>query len=230
MHYYIDGYNLLFRLCHGYAKNITEERRQIIEEISHYVDTLGLTATLIFDGNTLPGDINRTHYSNLEILYTDSGETADEWILQHLKFQRNPNQIVVVTSDKRLAWRARNLSARTEGVETFLKSLERRTKKLLRPAKKTLSATLNLTEVTQAPALLPAIKPESEFDYYLRTFETMVVADQELQEKQKAAQPMKPKKAIKTKKKKKPTPSGRSAADYQKIFEERLEKIDETES
>ena len=52
----------------------------------------------------------RSHYDELEILFTAEGETADEYIIDEIKNHPHPQQETVVTSDKKLAWHVRHCS------------------------------------------------------------------------------------------------------------------------
>lgn len=125
MHYYIDGYNLLFRFS-DQNKDFTRLREVMIRELDHQATFLGLELTLVFDAQYQLGEASRTHYYNIEILYTAFGELADDLILSEIRTQNRPHLITVVTSDKKLAWFARRCEAKTESVEHFKAWLNRR--------------------------------------------------------------------------------------------------------
>ena len=79
-----------------------------------------MNLTVVFDAQGTPDDAYRTHYQQLEILFSGAGETADDLIIKVLKAHGDCSQYTVVTSDNRLAWRARRAGAKTEPVEEFL--------------------------------------------------------------------------------------------------------------
>jgi len=125
MHYYIDGYNMMFRLVHA-GGELELQRREIIEELNDKAKQFGLTITIVFDAHQQEGEASRTHYHHLEILYSAQNQTADDLILHMLKGEKHPQECTVVTSDKKLAWHARHLSVRTESVETYMNRLSKR--------------------------------------------------------------------------------------------------------
>lgn len=134
MHYYIDGYNLLFRIVRA-GENLQTQREIVIQDLSAKIKFLGLDATIVFDAQYQVGEGTKTHLQDLEILFTAQGETADESIINELKSVRDPRHETVVTSDKKLAWRARRKAAHSESVEEFMDWLNRRYKNKIRTAK-----------------------------------------------------------------------------------------------
>ncbi len=119
MHYFIDGYNLLFHLS-AKTETFEEARQQIIDDL---VDTK-FSLTLVFDGKgiDLPHHI---HKGSLEIIYTSKGQTADNYILDALSFVKNPKVYTVVTSDKKLASICCQIGAYTKTNESFLALLKK---------------------------------------------------------------------------------------------------------
>lgn len=170
MHYFIDGYNLLFYLFHS-DDRFQEQREQLINELSHQFNILNIDATLVFDAQYQEGDEARSHFLDLEVIFTNQGVTADEYIINSLKNRLRQADETVVTSDKKLAWYARRCSAKTETVDHFLNLLAKRyrnklrlkTKKLVgQPVKK--SSTLMKKPASNS-------NPEECQDYYLQIFE-----------------------------------------------------------
>lgn len=119
MHYFIDGYNLLFRLS-AETKNFEEARKQIIDSL---VDTK-FSLTLVFDGKgvDLP---HRTHKGSLEIIYTSRGQSADAYILEEISLVKNPEVYTIVTSDKKLAAICCQIGAYTQTIDSFLALLQK---------------------------------------------------------------------------------------------------------
>lgn len=108
------------------GESLQSQRTEIIQDLDEAADFLDLNLTIVFDAQYHLGLGTRSHYHSIEICFTDEGETADDYILQALKFQSKPHQITVVTSDKKLAWQARRRLAKTESVEQFLSWLSKR--------------------------------------------------------------------------------------------------------
>lgn len=135
-HYLIDGYNLFFRTTRGEeGENFTKEREKIIVSLADQIHLAQLSALLVFDSAWHEGPAERKIKNQLEICYTDLGQSADDWIIAEVKRAEKPAQIVVVTSDRKLAWRARIKGAQTLPVEDFLIFLRRVVKKKTAPPK-----------------------------------------------------------------------------------------------
>lgn len=177
MHYYIDGYNVLFRLLRA-SDDLQAQRAKIIQEISNKAQFIGLDVTLVFDAQYQLGESTKSHFQNIEVLFTSAGETADEFIINELKTIRNPRDETVVTSDKKLAWRARRKAAHSETVEQFMEWLNRRYKNKVRQLKEHKKETLiTRSSPVPAPKLVQETKPTDEappedcIEYYNRVFE-----------------------------------------------------------
>ena len=127
MHYFIDGYNLLFRVLKS-GDNLKSKREEITKNLETKIDILKLDCTLVFDSHYQEDDSTRSHYKSLEIVFTATGQTADEYILTELKQSKNPTQHTVITSDKILARLCRMRLSKTESVEEFLCWLNKRYK------------------------------------------------------------------------------------------------------
>ncbi|MEI8365190.1 MAG: NYN domain-containing protein [Parachlamydiaceae bacterium] len=177
MHYYIDGYNLLFRTLQG-GDDLKSKRKEVVTGLDAKVSLIGLDVTIVFDSHYQPDEHTRTHYNSLEIIFTAAGETADEFILCALKEASHPSQHTVVTSDRILARLCRMRLAKTEEVDQFLSWLSKRyhnkLKENQRPVPEPIAAP---AKVLAAPVLPLSRTPEQDkppegcFDYYLSTFE-----------------------------------------------------------
>lgn len=128
MHYIIDGYNLLFRL-YGDRHHLESRRRTFIQEIEKKVALLNMNVTIVFDGHFAEDEETRSHYRDLEIIYSSHGESADELILSELSSSLDPRREVVVTSDRDLCRRAKKFHSQTESSESFYRTLDQRYKK-----------------------------------------------------------------------------------------------------
>jgi predicted RNA-binding protein with PIN domain len=236
MHYYIDGYNLMFRVLKA-GDNLQTQRELIISDLKNKIHFLNIDATLVFDSHSHLNEVMRAHYDRLEIIFTSPGETADEFILKELKENPLPAHHTVVTSDKNLAWLSRRRQAKTETVDEFLRWLNQRYNNKLRRMKapqptrreKEQAVVEKLRGKAQVkpkekPIHTAAKTPDESFDYYLETFE------KRLKEQQKEVQALKSK-PVKLKKLKKIKPEQKDEVDesisdmarWLQIFENRLE-------
>ncbi len=130
MHYIIDGYNLFFweeDVCHP----IEKKRNDFIHSLNQRFERECLKATLIFDGHKTLAHFFPSTYklSSIEVIFSPKNLTADDYILEYFKLQKQPQDIVIVTSDLELSQRAKRLGAKTKTVESFLKILLKRKSK-----------------------------------------------------------------------------------------------------
>ncbi|MFV0340447.1 MAG: NYN domain-containing protein [Parachlamydiaceae bacterium] len=150
--YLIDGYNLFFRTTRGEeGENFSKEREKIILSLAEQIQIAHLSALLVFDSAWHEGPAERKIKHQLEICYTDLGQSADDWIISEVKRAEKPAQITVVTSDRKLAWRARLKGAMTQPVEEFLLMLRRIVKKKKAPPKQALAT--SKIEIKKPPTL-----------------------------------------------------------------------------
>lgn len=246
MHYLIDGYNLLFRLLHG--ENLQSQRETIIDDLSKKIALIKLDASIVFDAAFQLGERTRSHYGELEILFTATGETADEYIIDEINNNPHPQQETVVTSDKKLAWRVRNCSAHTESVEEFMLWLNRAYKNKIRQLKKETQKPAPVIPIPSSHSLAPRslIPPkeaslEAYSDYYRQVFESEwqeILQKEELRKQASASSPSTQKRSSRKPKQRRdpfatpPTPEEKAATDMErwfKLFEKRLTENTEKE-
>lgn len=181
MHYYIDGYNILFRVLYA-GSDLKKQRESFITDLNEKIKILNLDVTIVFDAHYTLAEGTRSVFDSLEICFTSSGESADEYILKKIKSCPHPKQETVVTSDNRLAWAARRYLAKTESVATFLTWLNKRyeTRLLKNEGEKLSVRPISLpkfqvvSEVHAKDVELPPQPGKSaieSFDYYLYQFE-----------------------------------------------------------
>ncbi|MEX1013005.1 MAG: NYN domain-containing protein [Waddliaceae bacterium] len=132
---------------------LQDRRNELLAELQVLAKTKEIA--IVFDGALHEHDINRSHLGDLEVHYTASGESADDYIIDYLPHMGNPKLITLVTSDKGLARRAKGLGVHTQSVEKFTQKLAKKKTKRTPPLK------------SKAPTHQ---KRESTFDYYLEKF------------------------------------------------------------
>lgn len=182
MHYYVDGYNLLFRLLRANDGNLAEQRQRFIYDLANKSSLLDLEVTIVFDSHYQQEQESRHHCKNLQVIFTATGETADEYIIHRLKETTAPAGHTVVTSDKKLAWYARRRLAKTQTVEEFLDLLNKRYKNK-RKVKKEKTEILLPVKPQKKPIPDPHASAETCFEYYLNTFEAQVAKEDEKERK-----------------------------------------------
>lgn len=177
MHYFVDGYNLLFRTLDA-EDELKGQRDALLRELTAKCELLKLDVTIVFDAAFQPGGVTRSRSTHVEVIYTALGETADTHIINELKAMPKVKNETVVTSDKRLAWEARRYDSLTVEVSTFLVWLESRyrnkMRKLHKKPKESVVTKIVATRVAPVKKSEPPPQrqtPEGCLDYYLYTFE-----------------------------------------------------------
>ncbi len=126
MHYWIDGYNLLFYLPKTNG-SFEEKRRILIAQINDQVKNLSLVATVVFDASDPAQKYDtRSHYDCLEIIYTHCKKSADDAILEAVELSKKRSNLCVVSSDKGLSSKAKALGSQTLSLSDFLHFLFKR--------------------------------------------------------------------------------------------------------
>lgn len=125
MHYFVDGYNLLFRVVK--EKMTLESKRNILLKT---LASLKLNLTIVFDSKEERYGIEgRSHWKDLEIVYTEIGQSADAYIKQQIAASSHPRRETVITSDRELSRLCAHLGAHTLTIETFLEKVSKLKKK-----------------------------------------------------------------------------------------------------
>jgi predicted RNA-binding protein with PIN domain len=123
--YYIDGYNLLFKIDRS-SLDLKNQRDYIIRTLNKYFAQINLEAFIVFDSPSIEGPFTQNSLSNLHIVYTAHGESADEWIYSTVERSLKPQNLIVVTSDKALTVNIKALGAKAVSIETFLLWLKKK--------------------------------------------------------------------------------------------------------
>lgn len=170
MHYYIDGYNLLFRITQA-GMDFAKKRKNLIVLLNERAGLLKLNITLIFDAQYQTDELLRTHYHHLEILFTNYNETADERLIEEIQREASPQQVTLVTSDNLLSWKARRCHVKTETIDEFLSWINRRYKNAKHPTEKPETTRKKSTQkITKKVAPSSKVSAEDCADYYLEQF------------------------------------------------------------
>jgi len=129
MHYFIDGYNFLFRLYEE-VDPLRQKREEVLSLLHEKLKKLKLKMTIVFDSHHADnGDLpTRFDHLSLEVIYTPTNQTADAYILEALSWKKNCSQELVITSDKRLAKHIEALGARVQSIEDFIEFLLKKEK------------------------------------------------------------------------------------------------------
>jgi uncharacterized protein len=129
MHYWIDGYNFLFRVTKNYREMKQNEKR-LLAALNRSIVLLKYQATVVFDGREKdPPEALRRNLNSLSLIYTPHHQTADDYILSAIAESADPAQEVVVSSDLELLRKAKQRGAKVQTVEQFLSKLVHKKRK-----------------------------------------------------------------------------------------------------
>ena len=138
MHYYIDGYNWLFQTVKP-STAFEGKRRDFIEAISMLTKDLSADVTIVFDSSDPTRDLyTRSHFQDIEIIYTPKGQTADAYIEDAVALKAVLGPVAVVTLDRNLQDKCRALGATILTMKAFYslcaKKKDKKIKKSAAPA------------------------------------------------------------------------------------------------
>ncbi|HSX10337.1 MAG TPA: NYN domain-containing protein [Chlamydiales bacterium] len=129
MYYLIDGYNLIFSLIQS-KDTLQTLRRKVVRTLQVKFAKKGISGTLVFDGAHLRDEESGLSYSSpLIIAYAPKGQTADDYIVEHIETSKNPKLITVVTNDRGLIMHAKSHGAKVQSNDAFIRWLEKRKKR-----------------------------------------------------------------------------------------------------
>src|SRR5262247_1792209 len=98
----VDGYSLLHawpELARGRPRHSTTAREELIRRLQAYQDASGTPITVFFDGARPVGTNVATKPSDVEVLYSRSGQTADQMI-ERVAHRFQPfGEVLAVTDD-----------------------------------------------------------------------------------------------------------------------------------
>src|SRR5947207_2827354 len=99
----VDGYSLLHnwpQLAPGRPRHSAAARDQLIERLRQYQDAARTPITIFFDGGGAPtGTLSAESSPELEVLYSRSGQTADQMIERAAHRFTPYGEVLAVTDD-----------------------------------------------------------------------------------------------------------------------------------
>jgi predicted RNA-binding protein with PIN domain len=99
----VDGYSLLhnwLELAPGKPRHSAAARDELIHQLTLYRDAIGTPITIVFDGGGAPTGTPSAHSTpEMEILYSRSGQTADDIIERVAHRMSAFGEVLAVTDD-----------------------------------------------------------------------------------------------------------------------------------
>ncbi len=126
MHLIVDAMNVIGVRPDGWWRDRPAARRALVGSLARMVDRDD-QITVVFDGRPTAGEVPEASLVGLEALFAPGGPNAADAVIVDLvsrTAEGGTEEVVVVTSDAKLAEDVRRLGARVEGAGAFRKRLE----------------------------------------------------------------------------------------------------------
>jgi len=120
----VDGMNVIGSRPNKWWNDPDRAVRRMIEELDRYARATGDDVTVVFDRR--PRDVEAGRHGGVEVGFAHrrGRDAADHDIVQMVSDDDDPGSLHVVTSDRRLAERVRELGARVTSSMGFRKRLD----------------------------------------------------------------------------------------------------------
>ena len=125
----VDGYSLLHgwpSLASGIARHSAAAREELIFVLQQYQDAIGTPITIVFDGQgpSPQTDAELPSTPRLEVLYSKSGQTADD-IIERVAHRLRPyGEFLVVTDDYAERDTVLTLGGMASSCQNFIRTVE----------------------------------------------------------------------------------------------------------
>ena len=130
----VDGYSLLHswpELAPGRARHSAAARDELIRWLTLYQDAIGTPITVFFDGSgARSGTPAAASKAELEVLYSRSGQTADQMIERAAHRFREYGEVMAVTDDRAERDTVISLGASASSCLNFIQEVENTLKEL----------------------------------------------------------------------------------------------------
>ncbi len=122
----VDGNNVIGSRPDGWWRDLEGAARRLVDDLQARAAQTGDQIAVVLDGRAIPGLPEGVHDGVLVAYAQRAGrDAADDRIVEEVGRDRDPASLTVVTSDRTLAQRVRELGANVEGAMT-VRGTERR--------------------------------------------------------------------------------------------------------
>ena len=120
----IDGMNLIGSRADRWWNHPDRAVRRLIQELDRFGQVTGQDVTVVFDRR--PPDLQPGPHGSVRVAFASrrGRNAADHEIVQMVGHDDAPGSVSVVTSDRRLAERVRELGARVDSTSAFRRRLD----------------------------------------------------------------------------------------------------------
>lgn len=124
----VDGYSLLHQwpeLAPGKPRHSAAARDELIGRLALYQDAVGTPVTIFFDGNSGPsGTAPASSRAEVEVLYSKSGQTADQMIERATHRFGPYGEVMAVTDDHAERETVSSLGGLASSCLNFIRTVE----------------------------------------------------------------------------------------------------------
>jgi predicted RNA-binding protein with PIN domain len=124
----VDGYSLIHswpELARGHARHSAAARDELIRRLRAYQDASGTPVTIFFDGKSgVSGTRSAPSEGDVEVLYSRSGQTADEMIERTAHRLVPYGEVLAVTDDLAERETVQSLGGFTSSCWNFIQDVE----------------------------------------------------------------------------------------------------------
>ncbi|MCF7886993.1 MAG: NYN domain-containing protein [Candidatus Omnitrophica bacterium] len=125
LQFIIDGYNLVYKIPEVKSSSAPCSDLLIFIHKNKLTGSFNNDVWVVFDGGRPPYQINNFQY---KIIFSGQ-ESADDRIIKKVEQAKNRKQIIVVTDDRQLAYRARFLGGKNIRIDEFISKIKKKEKK-----------------------------------------------------------------------------------------------------
>jgi predicted RNA-binding protein with PIN domain len=120
----VDGNNVIGSRPDGWWRDRPGAARRLVAELDEFAKRTGDHVMVVFDGRPGPGLAEGPH-DLVHVVYARRAgrDAGDDRIVEEIASDDEPSSLTVVTSDRALARRARELGARVEGAGALTREL-----------------------------------------------------------------------------------------------------------
>jgi len=122
----IDAWNVIWKmpsLSSLIPGNLEQVRSKFNSIIKNYYYNKNVTYRIIYDGQ--PHILSHDQKQDPHVSFSSNPEKADDVIISFLNKQSDPKQWTVITSDRYLSHRARNVGAQISTTESFIARIQK---------------------------------------------------------------------------------------------------------
>jgi hypothetical protein len=124
----VDGYSLLHSwpaLAPRKPRHSAAARDELIFVLTRYHDASGAPITIFFDGGGAPAGVPKNESSrHVEVLFSRSGQTADDMIERAAHRFQSYGEVLAVTDDSAVRETVGALGGHTSSCENFIREIE----------------------------------------------------------------------------------------------------------